>query len=275
MSRTACLLSTACLLATTLSWSTPVAALRVASPRTTPVDLQLVDRASGAALPRYTHRGTHWVAGAPGRPYAIRLTNTTGARVLVVLSVDGVNAVSGETADVAQTGYVLDAWQSTDIAGWRKSYADIAGFTFTALPDSYAARTGRPDNVGTVGIAVFEERVPPPVRPMPRTDRAAEAASPPMPTSAAPGSDANARGDATQSAVQRLGTGHGPREWAPVSQTSFVRAHRTPIAVVELRYDAPEALAALGIGPQQPPMGSPHVPHAFPPAFVPDPPGHD
>ena len=85
--------------------------------------------------------------------------NRSPGRVLVVLSVDGVNAVSGETAAVAQTGYVLAPYQSAEITGWRKSYSEAAAFYFTALPDSYAARTGRPDNVGVIGAAVFRERV--------------------------------------------------------------------------------------------------------------------
>ncbi|MBL7998181.1 MAG: hypothetical protein JNL32_06030, partial [Candidatus Kapabacteria bacterium] len=45
-----------------------------------------------------------------------------------------------------QSGYVLDAGGSADIRGWRKSLDDVAQFTFTRLSDSYAARTGRPDN---------------------------------------------------------------------------------------------------------------------------------
>ena len=48
-----------------------------------------------------------------------------------------------------------------DIAGWRKNLARTAAFYFTELPDSYAARTGRPDHVGVIGVAVFRERVAP------------------------------------------------------------------------------------------------------------------
>src|SRR5689334_3517875 len=123
------------------------------------VDVQIVDRARGETLATWRHRGGTWVAGRPGDRYAVRLTNRSGARVLVVLSVDGVNAVSGETAAVGQTGYVLAPYQTADITGWRKSHSEAAAFYFTALPDSYAARTGRPDNVGVIGVAAFRERV--------------------------------------------------------------------------------------------------------------------
>ena len=58
------------------------------------VDIQIVDRARGETLTTWRHRGSSWVAGRPGDRYAVRLTNRTAARVLVVLSVDGVNVVS-------------------------------------------------------------------------------------------------------------------------------------------------------------------------------------
>ena len=71
------------------------------------VEVSLFDRDRAAALPSFSHQGASWVAGRPGSRYAVRLVNRTGGRVLVVLSIDGVNAVSGETAATAQTGYVL------------------------------------------------------------------------------------------------------------------------------------------------------------------------
>jgi len=39
-----------------------------------------------------------------------------------------------------------------DINGWRKSQSSTAAFYFTELPDAYAARTGRPDNVGGMKV---------------------------------------------------------------------------------------------------------------------------
>ena len=195
----------------------------------------------------------------PGHRYAVRLTNTTGGRVLVVLSVDGVNAISGQTAHPSQAGYVLEPWQTTEVAGWRKSLDDVAQFVFTDLGDSYAARTGRPDNVGVIGIAVFRERpLPVPREPVAvtgarRTDRAAPTA-------------------AEASAPQSLGTGHGQREYAPVGRTRFLRASATPEQMVQLRYDDAHSLVAMGVLPRwQGPQ--PRGPHAFPNRFVPDPPG--
>lgn len=237
--------------------------------------LDIVDRDTGQLLPEYAARGDTWVAGAPGHRYSVRLTNTTGERVLVVLSVDGVNAVTGETASPSQGGYVLDPWESTEIAGWRKSLDDIAQFVFTDLPDSYAARTGRPDNVGVVGIAVFRERqarpvYAPPAPPIAMDQARRDAAAN---KSAAPAAQpADARAEA-ESMPQRLGTGHGEREWSPVGRTEFVRASSRPEQVSQLRYDDRDALVAIGILPRE---RWPHVrgdaPRAFPDGFVADPP---
>jgi hypothetical protein len=239
------------------------------------VELSVIDRDSGQWLPEYPWRGQHWVPGTPGHRYAVRLTNTSSERVLVVLSVDGVNAVTGETADPSQAGYVLAPWQSTEINGWRKSLDDVAQFVFTDLPDSYAARTGRPDDVGVIGIAVFDEARPVAYQPAPpvlrdrmRGDAARSAAKAAAPAAAESSAD-SAYGAVAQ---QALGTGHGEREWSPVGRTDFVRASVRPAQVVQLRYDDAQSLAALGILPRWQRYDRADGPRAFPAGFVPDPP---
>jgi hypothetical protein len=228
-----------------------------------PVEMTLIDRDRGFELPRYPHRGQLWVPGTPGHRYSVRLTNRSPERVLVVLSVDGVNAVSGQTADPDQAGYVLEPWQSTEVAGWRKSMRDVAQFYFSDFGDSYAARTGRPHDVGVIGIAVFEEahRLPPP-RYYGRGERSMSDA--PAAASSAP--------EMAGSRAQSIGTGHGYREFSPVSRTGFIRASRRPAQITELRYDDEHALASRGITPHRYYGRGRHEPRAFPRGFVPDPP---
>ena len=228
------------------------------------VQLSVIDRDSGLWLPQYRHRGEQWIAGVPGHRYGLRLSNTSGQRVLVVLSVDGVNAVTGQTANPAQSGYVLGPWETAEIDGWRKSLDEVAQFVFTDLEDSYAARTGRPRNVGVIGIAVFTEARPPYLPPPPPAPHAGAARA------EAPAAERSA--DAAQMR-QGIGTGHGQREWSPVGETRFERASRTPAQLSQLRYDDERRLVALGILPRlhwQPRDGAPR---AFPGGFVVDPPG--
>src|SRR5947208_11194064 len=143
------------------------AALAIASsavaygPSSPLVSVDVYDRTDGTALAVYWKNGQRYIVGTPGHEYAVRIRNATGERILAVTSVDGVNVVSGETASPEQSGYVLDPYGSVEIAGWRKSLDRTAAFYFTDLGDSYAARTGRPGNVGVIGVAVFKEKQPP------------------------------------------------------------------------------------------------------------------
>ncbi|MEO5843597.1 MAG: hypothetical protein ABIQ33_02030 [Caldimonas sp.] len=249
------------------------------------VDMQIVDRSRGDTLSTWRHRGASYVAGRPGDRYAVRLTNRSSGRVLVVLSVDGVNAVSGDTAAVSQTGYVLAPYQSAEITGWRKTYSEAAAFYFTALPDSYASRTGRPDNVGVIGAAVFRERVAEQFggwsQPAPSVAKESGAASGRMEAErqgpSAANSDAAApmqeparrsRSELATRDEKKLGTGHGEREYSPTTQTAFERASSTPAEVVQVRYDSYANLIASGVIQRSRP--TPRQPDAFP-SFVPDP----
>ena len=254
------------------------------------VDVDVIDRDSGARLPVYSHQGEWWVAGRPGARYAVRLRNTSGERLLGVLAIDGVNAITGDTAAWAQSGYVLGRRQQAQITGWRKSDAEVAAFHFTALPLSYAARTGRPDHVGVIGLAVFRERAapPPPVpypaparsREMPATGEASALSgqAAPAPSALADAESAPAaRAEARQMAptAPRLGTGHGAREYSAISHTAFERRASQPDEVITLRYDSRDNLIAMGVIPAYAPP-PPVRPDAFPESpdarYVPDPP---
>jgi hypothetical protein len=260
------------------------------------VEVTVVNRSTGEQLTPYRHSGKLYVAGSPGDKYALEVRSRSGERVLTVISVDGVNVLTGQTAAAGQSGYVLDPWRSYSINGWRKSMDDVAQFVFTALPDSYAARTGRPDNVGVIGVAVFREKVQPPVAVEPWRgslgalakdsawhDRGADSGSltrqaPASPATlgkaeSASGELAERRADSSampeRQEAKRLGTGHGEREHSPTQWTDFVRASDSPAEVVTIYYDSRANLVARGI------IRGPRVvePNAFPGgfAFVPDP----
>jgi hypothetical protein len=122
------------------------------------VEVTIIDRDGWVPLTPYYYHGEYWVAGRPGATYAIEVRNRQDKRVLAVMSVDGINVISGQTAAWNQTGYVFDPGQRAQITGWRKSDEEVAEFTFTMSSSSYAARTGRPANIGVIGVALFRER---------------------------------------------------------------------------------------------------------------------
>jgi hypothetical protein len=258
------------------------------------VDVQVVDRDQGNWLSRIPYSGREYIEGRPGHRFSVSLQNLTGERVLAVLSVDGVNAISGQTAGSSQAGYVLDPYQQVEIRGWRKSYSDVAEFYFTDLPDSYAARTGRPQNVGVIGVAAFREKRPPPVAYTPppppyyppyspapyrnddyaQREGAAKSAAEPSNSAAdaAAGSGgALARSEAAPRAqAQQIGTGHGARRYDPVTQTEFERASWRPNQKVSLYYDSYEALVGKGIIRERN-YDYARSPDPFPSGFTPDP----
>jgi hypothetical protein len=70
-------------------------------------DLSVYDRTEGRRLQVYWHEGRAYVAGKPGNEYQVSVRNRMREDLLAVLSVDGVNVISGQTADAGQSGYVL------------------------------------------------------------------------------------------------------------------------------------------------------------------------
>ena len=258
------------------------------------VDLSVYDRDSQRALPVYRHDGRYYIAGEPGHRYQISLRNRSGNDVMAVLSVDAVNAISGDSADWSQTGYVLDPYTNTDVLGWRKSMAQVADFVFADFAQSYAVRTGRPDNVGVIGVAVFRrQRVyPQQVMPAPVADVASRETHAPMPAPAPPApapimestsrsavnpapamASPSAETSMSQASMAKaqsdgpLGTGHGQRENSSINYVDFERASSTPDEVITLYYDTWDHLLARGV--VQPPR--PGTPEPFPGHFVPDP----
>jgi hypothetical protein len=267
-------------------------------------DVTVTDRDSGATLALHYHRGDYWVAGRPGARYAISVRNRLGERVLAVPAVDGVNVLSGEIAAWDQTGYVLSPWQPYQITGWRKSSSEIAAFEFSSAGDSYAGRTGRPDHVGVIGLALFRERLPEPVAQAP--DHAAKDArerhdesrslqrGAPLPSPAAPAAglqerssgealaqrapspSADSLAKAAPLPAPRLGTGHGQRETSVITHTRFERLQPSPNEIIRIRYDSRENLVAAGVIREPvvyPRLPAPNpFPHSGNASYVPDPP---
>ena len=232
-------------------------------------DISVFVRTAQRALPVHWSAGSAWVAGAPGNEYAIRIRNRSGADLLAVISVDGVNAITGATASPDQSGYIVPAYESIEIKGWRKSLRRVASFYFTDLGDSYAARTGRPENVGVIGVALFKRKPTPELqleegkRERGRSDAGSDGAGLPS----APSSTGEPRRETSEkdAARSKLGTGHGRSQTSHVRYADFERESSTPNEVITLRYDSRDNLIALGVLPEPRRRPDPF------PAFVPDP----
>jgi hypothetical protein len=198
-----------------------------------------------------------------------------------VVSVDGRDAIDGRPADGrSKRGYLVPAWGSIDIEGWRISHAQAAAFRFSSVPDSYAARTGSARDVGVIGVAVFPERylpprvyrTPPPYRPYSYDDYdyyrgggapgrssedKAERGPAPAPSGAAPtppASPAPPRDAAGEADAGAYGKGSRPgaqpfaRQSRPGLGTEYGEAVNSPIYEVEfVRANPSNPSSVLGV----------------------------
>jgi hypothetical protein len=239
-------------------------------------DVTIYDRGTGQFLPVHWHEGRAYVVGKPGNEYQINVKNRAGEDLLAIMSVDGVNVLSGKTASATQGGgYVLSPWENTSIKGWRKSMEEVAAFYFTSLGDSYAGRTGRPDNVGVIGVALYQRKAaeppPPPavsVAPEQHRNRIQEGAADSA-SGALSRSEDRVEKRALQSPSAPLGTGHGRRETAPTYFVEFQRRSSEPVETIAIYYDSYRNLVAQGVIPTY--GYTPRTPNPFPAGFVPDP----
>jgi len=128
----------------------------------------------GKALRRIAHDGEVYVKVPKPKKrkgkkkygsYSLRVYNHCNKRRLAVITVDGVNVISGKDGNWEGEGYVLDPWETMEIPGWRRGDDTVAAFTFKPEDKSYANATGRGvANVGVIGCAVFDEKQIPKAR---------------------------------------------------------------------------------------------------------------
>jgi hypothetical protein len=232
---------------------------------------------NGVPAHTYQHQSETYILGDQGSRYVLRVHNRSNQRIEAVVSVDGLDVIDGHAGDFAKRGYLVPAYGSVDIDGWRLNDREAAAFRFAAIADSYAAKTGRPRNVGVIGVAVFPERrvdrePPQVVTPEPSapysedraTDSAApkreselqpSAAAPPRPqkSSGAGRSSAAAESNAAPAPQSRrarsgLGTEFGEAVSSSIQEVEFARANASqPAILLGARYNDRAGLLGLGI----------------------------
>jgi hypothetical protein len=113
---------------------------------------------NGRSLPAADIDGRRYVIGNQGQAYRIGVENHSRDRFEVVGSVDGLDVIDGDTAALHKRGYIVEPFSSLVIDGWRTSSDTVAAFRFAEIEDSYADRTGKPRDIGVIGVAFFGEQ---------------------------------------------------------------------------------------------------------------------
>jgi hypothetical protein len=215
--------------------------------------------------------GRYYLEAWRGAAYRVRLVNRSGERLGVLLTVDGLNAISGERSPRGARGrmYVLAPWDETVVQGWRTSLDEVRRFTFVDEDRSYATRSGKASGrLGWIEVDVYRERRPvarpwpywPPYTPYPPypPDRPYEEDAPEKSRSEPEAKDDSGSGARDgyggrvappRSAPGYPGTGWGPRADDPVRVVSF-DPEASPSERITLRYEYASGLRALGIFPR-------------------------
>lgn len=110
-------------------------------------------------IPEYGHAGLSFVEGRKNQPYTLKLRNDSAGRVLAVVSIDGLNVVDGQPCTPQSRGYVVPAYSTVEIEGWRTSLTEVHRFKFEAKQHSYAkGSTGEVQNCGVIAAKFFSEK---------------------------------------------------------------------------------------------------------------------
>ena len=117
---------------------------------------------NGRAFKEYAHKGQSVIEARHGSNYSVKIKNDNSHRVMAVLSVDGLDVISGKPAEDVNKGYIIDAYSYVEIKGYRISDANSAAFIFSSKGQSYVANTkGTARNCGVIGVRVFKEKEKP------------------------------------------------------------------------------------------------------------------
>jgi hypothetical protein len=116
---------------------------------------------NGRACKEYTHKGMSFIEARHGTNYTVKIKNDNPYRVMAVLSVDGLDVVTGKPAEETNTGYIIDAYSSLDVKGYRISDDNSASFIFTSKGKSYVQQAkSNATNAGVIGLRTYKEKVP-------------------------------------------------------------------------------------------------------------------
>lgn len=234
---------------------------------------------NGSPRPELAARGTVYVEALKGRDYALRLSNPTGMRVAVALSVDGLNTIDAKhTSSRDARKWVLAPYETVVIPGWQVNNAVSRKFVFTGERGSYGAALGKTEDLGIIEAVFFREKVPYRTgrwnegqedrrislnekdgRPGAPASGALQSAAPP-----ADRAEASARDQSQKSSSSAMDSSSGAKlsdEYAATgmgNRTRFgiervdVDLENEPAAVVRLRYEFRPQLVALGVLPSDP-----------------------
>lgn len=183
------------------------------------------------------------------RTYRIVVRNNSSGRIGVVVAVDGRNIISGRKSYLgpAEEMYLVNAYGSITLDGWRTDERTVHQFFFAEQADSYARRTfGDTSAMGVIAVAAFSEKE----RYGYLQERSRQQAPSPASSGPAAAKDSAAAGASAQNRAPRpqreAGTGFGDEQYSPVVKVAF---EPEPVAFAQtlIKYEWRESLCRKGL----------------------------
>jgi hypothetical protein len=113
---------------------------------------------------QHTHKNNTYIEARAGTEYSIKVRNTSFGRKLAVITVDGLNVISGEPqGDGVGQGYIIGARDSVTIKGFRKDMSSVGAFKFCKKSGAYCNEQGLKGNNGVIGVRLYDEKYVPTV----------------------------------------------------------------------------------------------------------------
>jgi hypothetical protein len=107
----------------------------------------------------YTKDGLYFIEGRKNSEFQLRIQNRSNSRILAIPSIDGLSILNGQKANYNSPGYIIPAFSTEIIEGWRINLNTVRKFCFSNRDNSYSNKTGQGiDNLGVIGIACFHEK---------------------------------------------------------------------------------------------------------------------
>lgn len=218
---------------------------------------------NGYPTEEYYANGTVYVEALRGEDYVLRLSNPTGRRVAVALSVDGLNTINAKHTDPRKAPkWILDPWETIEISGWQVSGSHARSFYFTGERDSYGAAIGQTENLGVIEAVFFREKLSFTEQWLPfmnKDEKSRGGAEREDSAGAAPRAQAPSSAPAPSGAMESQGrdkldddyaaTGMGDKRRHDVREVE-IELESSPAAKVRIRYEFRPQLVKLGVLPR-------------------------
>ena len=210
---------------------------------------------NGHPAKEYYQNGATYIEGREGTKFSLRFKNNSWSKVLFVPTIDGLSVMDGKEGSFDSRGYIVNAYDSLTIDGWRTSNESVAEFFFSSPKGSYAKKMNKGSNLGVIGGAVFTEKFNHYFAgassgtggDLFQTVTSTSALGSGMSTVTLAGSNAtNSINTSCYSAASNLGTGFGQDKPSSVTTVSFDKED-TPTTVFTIYYNTRQALEKLGI----------------------------